>query len=115
MESLSRLGRRRWLRLAVCVSIVVAVICFEVLDLDGSDSLVPPKTISIQLAEHPHDPRRGTLVSAQPWVGVARHALDATPVLNPNELHVAGPVRAPVTFPRARLTLPRAALDHPAA
>ncbi|MBM4440593.1 MAG: hypothetical protein FJ027_09230 [Candidatus Rokubacteria bacterium] len=96
------------------LSIVLAVFCFEVLDLDGSDSLVPPKTIGIQLAEHPHDLRRGTLISAQPWVGGARPAPEATPLLKAEGPRRAGPMQAPATFPRARLTLPPAALDDPA-
>ena len=119
-DSVRSVSRRpqRWLRVMVySVSILLAlsIICFDVLDLDGSDSPVPPKTLSIQLAEPPHD-RRTALASSQPWVGATLAAVDDhTPLLKPEESHATSPVRVPVTSSRSRLTLPRAALDDPAA
>jgi hypothetical protein len=109
---------RGWLRLTACylsILLVLSFICFEVLDLDGSDSPVLPETLSIKLTEPPND-RRTALASAQPSVGTTHPAADDhMSLLKPEEPHVIAPARVSVTSPRSRLTLPRAALDDPAA
>src|SRR6266545_6522054 len=69
---------RRWLRLGayyLSIVLVLSFICFEVLDLDGSDFPVPSKSPRIKLAE-PHDLRRATLVSIQPWGAMPSAAVD---------------------------------------
>jgi hypothetical protein len=96
------------------ILLVFSFICFEVLDLDGSDFPVPSKSPRINLAES-HDLRRATLASVQPWGTVRSVAVDDhTPLVKPEDLHATDHVRMPVPL-RSRLTLPRAAPDDPAA
>jgi hypothetical protein len=107
----------RWLRLTTyyfSILLVLSFICFEVLDVDGSDVPVPSKSPRIKLAES-HDLRRTALASVQPWGGARAAPVDAhTPLLKPEDRDPIGPVPVPVS-PRFRLTLPRAAPDDPAA
>jgi hypothetical protein len=118
MRSVLRRGpcrSRRWLRLAgyyVSVLLVLSFICFEVLDLDGSDVPVPSKSPRIKLAES-HDVRRATLAGVPTW-GAMRPALvdDHTPPLKLADVQVIGCVM-PIAL-RSRLTLPRAATGDPA-
>jgi hypothetical protein len=107
----------RWLRLVtyyVSILLVLSFICCEVLDLDGSDFPVPSKSPRLKLAES-NDQRRATLFSVQPWEAMPSTAVDDhMPVMKPGDIHAKRPVRVSV-IPRSRLTLPRAALDDPAA
>jgi hypothetical protein len=107
----------RWLRLAayyLSILLVFSFICFEVLDLDGSDFPVPSKSPRINLSES-HDLRRATLVSVQPWGGAWSAPVDDhTPLLTREDQHGTGALRVTVS-PRFRLTLPRATPDDPAA
>ena len=47
----------------VCFSLVLSFICFEVLDIDGSDFPAPPSTVAtpIKLAESSHEIKRTLL------------------------------------------------------
>jgi hypothetical protein len=106
----------RWAGYSLIALLVLSIVCFEILDLDGSDAPVPPKTLGIKLVEQPNDPRRGALASAEPSEGAAWAAVvDPAPLLTPRGPQVTTPARATATYPRSRLTLPRAALDDPAA
>ena len=109
-------GPRGWLRLTayyLSILLVLSFICFEVLDLDGSDFPVPSKTLSIKLVESP-EVRRTAPASVEPWVEGRLTAVDhSTPLLMPAKSLVTVPVRVPVALPRSRPTLPRAALDDP--
>jgi hypothetical protein len=92
------------------VLLVLSFICFEVLDLDGSDFPVPSKSPRIKLAES-HDIRRVMHVTTQPW-GITRLALvhDHTPLPKPENRQPRDMVRMPTSH-RCRITLPRAAPD----
>ena len=93
----------------VSVLLVLAFICCEVLDLDGSDFPVPSQSPRIKLAES-----RTPLVTV-PVVGSVRPRVENhTPLLKPEDFPVIGYVRMPVTL-ASPLTLPRAAPDEPAA
>lgn len=118
MRMLSPVARRRWgwLRLTACylsILLLFSFICFEVLDLDGSDFSVTSKTPGIKLAEG-QDLRRAAGI--QPLAAPARPTVDDhIPVLKFEECRATGPVGVHPTLPRSPLTLPRAALDDPAA
>jgi hypothetical protein len=120
MRMLPPVTRRPWglLRLTACylsILLVFSFICFEVLDLDGSDFSVTSKTPGIKLAES-QDLRRAALASIQPLAAPACPLVDDhVPVLKFEECRVTGPVGVHPTLPRSPLTLPRAALDDPAA
>jgi len=105
-----------WLRLTayyLSILLVLSFICFEVLDLDGSDFPVPSKTLSIGMAES-QELRRIAPASVQSWVGGPLTAVDdSMPLLIPEKSQATGPVRVLVIFQPSRLTLPRAALDDP--
>jgi hypothetical protein len=107
-------GPRGWLRLtAYYLSILLALsfICFEVLDLDGSDFPVPSKTPSIKLADSP-ELRRTAPAGVQPWVGGPLTAVDESRrLVMPGKSHAPDPVRVLVTLQRS--ALPRGALDDP--
>ena len=107
-----------WLRLTACylsILLVFSFICFEVLDLDGSDFSVTSKTPGIKLAES-QDLRRAALASIQPLAAPARLPVDDDiTVPKFEERRATGPVGVRPTPPRSPLTLPRAALDDPAA
>jgi hypothetical protein len=107
----------RWLRVTayyLSVLLVFSFICFEVLDLDGSDFPVPSKSPRIKLAES-HDMRRATLVSIHPWGKPRVASLDDRPsVSRPRDVDLPGAVRV-APLHRCPVTLPRAALPDFAA
>ncbi len=107
---------RGWLRLTACylsILLVLSFICFEVLDLDGSDFSVPSKTPGIKLAES-QDLRRVALAGIQPLAAPARITVDDhMPLLKFEESRATGPVGVRLAPPRSPLTLPRGALDDP--
>jgi hypothetical protein len=112
---LSVTGRRwGWLRLTACylsILLVLSFICFEVLDLDGSDFSHPAKTPGIKVAES-QDLRRPALAGVRPLASPALTTLDERRSRPKFEASRAGrAVVARVTPPRSPLTLPRAALD----
>lgn len=68
-----------WLAVyAVCVVFVFSFILFEVLDVDGSDFLIPPSTMAVKLAEAHHEDIKRVLlaghVQISTWMAVS--ALD---------------------------------------
>lgn len=107
-----------WVRLTAChlsILLVLSFICFEVLDLDGSDFSLTSKNPGVKLAES-QDVRRAALASIQPLAAPAWTTVDdAMPVPKLEESRVTGPVGVRLMPPRSPLTLPRAALDDPAA
>lgn len=120
MRMVSPVARHRWewLRLTagyLSILLVLSFICFEVLDLDGSDFSVTSKTPGIKLAEG-QDLRRAALAGIQPPAAPVRPTVDDhIPVLKFEECRATAPVGVHPTLPRSPLTLPRAALDDPAA
>jgi hypothetical protein len=106
-----------WLTVySVCLVLVFSFICFEVLDLDGSDFPVRPNTITVKLVEPAeHQFRRAALHgSLQPWVpGLRLEALQETSSRIESDLALT-PV-APAPPPRNRVILARASLGEAAA
>jgi hypothetical protein len=103
----------RWLRVTayyLSVLLVFSFICFEVLDLDGSDFPVPSKSPRIKLAES-QDMRRGMLVNMNPWAKPILASLDdRTSEPKPRDFDLPKAVQV-APFHRCPLTLPRAALS----
>jgi hypothetical protein len=99
---------------SVCLVLVLSFICFEVLDLDGSDFPVQPNPTTVKLVEPADHFRRTAHVPRESGV----LAVSVDPALDrftPVEPDITLRPAIPAPSPRYRVTLARASLDDPVA
>jgi hypothetical protein len=100
---------------SVCLALVFSFICFEVMDLDGSDFPVRPNTITVKLVEAEHHLRRSVLQGClqpsllHPWLDALSEAAGRI------EIDLTLTPTAPAPRPRYHVLLARASLGEAAA